>query len=148
MALNVNQITVWHADAQAVADSQWQSMPSTHCLQVTCQDKPGLGSHISNQLAANGLNIRFAKVDSSSNQYSAIFMFENEEDANRAVRVIEEAERTLPTVLPSRRNIQLVRGKGYARGRGTVRGGRMPRAVNQRKQLDWNYPRARSARRR
>lgn len=60
-------------------------------LLVTGSNRPGLGHGIARALAGSGINVAFLVAQVVGRQYSAVFGFENDADATRAVKLIRAA---------------------------------------------------------
>jgi hypothetical protein len=71
--------------------------PSTiPTLIVTGNDRPGLGYSLSQGMADAGINMAFLVAQVMGRKYSAIFGFESEADADRAVALIKKAASAKP----------------------------------------------------
>ena len=64
------------------------SIPS---LLVSGDNRPGLGHAMAKALADAGINIAFLVAQTVGRKYSAVFGFESEDDANRAVSLLKKA---------------------------------------------------------
>jgi prephenate dehydratase len=60
-------------------------------LLVTGDNRPGLGYALSRGMAEAGINMAFLVAQVLGRKYSAVFGFESEGDADRAVAVIKQA---------------------------------------------------------
>jgi hypothetical protein len=60
-------------------------------LLVNGSNRPGLGHTIARALAESGINVAFLVAQVVGRQYSAVFGFENDADATRAVKLIRRA---------------------------------------------------------
>jgi hypothetical protein len=89
-AVEVWPVTGTKAEA-AANEAQLEASPRIACLVVTGDDNPGLGHHIADRLAANGINISFVMVQVSGKEYHGVFGFESQEEADKAITIIKEA---------------------------------------------------------
>ena len=80
---------------QAASEAGLAPSPDIACLLVQGDDKPGLGHAIADKLAANGINISFVMVQVTGDKYLGIFGFESQEEADRAIAIIKEADRSI-----------------------------------------------------
>lgn len=78
------------AAAAAAAGLQPSSIPT---LIVTGDDRPGLGYALAQGMADGGINMAFLVAQVIGRKYSAIFGFESEADADRAVAIIKRASK-------------------------------------------------------
>lgn len=78
------------AAAAAGAGLQPSSIPT---LIVTGDDRPGLGYALAQGMADGGINMAFLVAQVIGRKYSAIFGFESEADADRAVAIIKRASK-------------------------------------------------------
>jgi hypothetical protein len=79
------------AAAARQAGLQPSSIPT---LIVSGDDRPGLGYALAQGMADAGINMAFLVAQVLGRKYSAIFGFESEVDADRAVAIIKRAART------------------------------------------------------
>jgi hypothetical protein len=89
-------------------------------LIVTGDDRKGLGAELARGMARAGINMAFLVAQASGGRYAAIFGFEGDADADRAVAVIKAASRA-PAASARR-----------GRARSTSRGGRTSRTARRR----------------
>ena len=78
------------AAAAQTAGLQPSTIPT---LIVTGDDRPGLGYAISQSMADAGINMAFLVAQVVGRKYSAVFGFESEADADRAVAIIKRASK-------------------------------------------------------
>jgi len=79
--------------ATAAAEGSGLRPSGIPTLIVTGDDRPGLGFALSQAMAAAGINMAFLVALVLGRRYSAIFGFENQADADRAVGLIKKAAR-------------------------------------------------------
>ena len=81
----------------AAAAQQAGLQPSTiPTLIVSGDDRPGLGYSLAQGMADAGINMAFLVAQVIGRKYSAIFGFESEADADRAVAIIKRASKPAP----------------------------------------------------
>jgi len=78
------------AAAAQQAGLQPSSIPT---LVVSGDDRPGLGYALAQGMADAGINMAFLVAQVVGRKYSAIFGFESEADADRAVAIIKRASK-------------------------------------------------------
>lgn len=67
------------------------SPSSTPALLVEGDNKPGLGHAVAKAIGDAGINLSFLMVQVVGRRYSAVFGFENETDATKALTLIKKA---------------------------------------------------------
>jgi hypothetical protein len=77
--------------AQAAARDSGLRVAPTPTLLVIGDDHPGLGRALTESLADAGINLSFLVAQVVGRKYSAVFGFENEADATRAVGPLRKA---------------------------------------------------------
>jgi len=63
------------------------------CVSVTGQNRAGLGRHIAAALSGAGININFFIAQVVGRQYTGMFSFEADSEADLAVKIIRDATR-------------------------------------------------------
>ena len=82
--------------ALAAAESAGLAASSIGALLVEGDDRPGLGSTLSEALSAAGLNLHFLMALVSGRRYVAVFGFGSEKDADRAMPIIKKSGAARP----------------------------------------------------
>jgi len=82
--------------AQRAARAAGFSKASFPCLTVTGPNRVGLGRDIAAALAEAGININFFIAQVIGKQYTGMFSFEAESEADLAVKIIRAATRRRP----------------------------------------------------
>lgn len=101
--------------AVAAAQAAGLAASSIGALLVEGDDRPGLGSTLSEAISGAGLNLHFLMALVVGRRYVAVFGFGSDADAARAVPVIKKAGAARPT----RKSASRPRGTG--RGRASAR---------------------------
>ncbi len=79
--------------SSAAAQQAGLAPSSIPTLVVTGDDRPGLGYALAQGMADAGINMAFLVAQVIGRKYSAIFGFESEADAERAVAIIKRASK-------------------------------------------------------
>jgi len=79
--------------ATAAALGVGLGVSSIPCLVVEGDDRPGLGSRMARAVAGEGVNLAFLMAETVGRRFSAVFGFENDADAEKAIRAIKAASK-------------------------------------------------------
>jgi hypothetical protein len=102
--------------AVAAAEAAGLTASSIGALLVEGDDRPGLGSTLSEAIAGGGLNLHFLMALVSGRRYVAVFGFGSEAEAARAIPIIKKAGAARPARTSASRT-RAARGRTTARSR-------------------------------
>jgi hypothetical protein len=75
----------------------------TPCLHVEGDDQPGLGSRLARAVGDQGVNLSFLIAETVGRRFSAVFGFESDADAARAIPAIKAAAKPAKAAAKPRR---------------------------------------------
>jgi hypothetical protein len=78
-------------EVDAAAELGFTVTSSLHGVRVEGANQPGAGARLTRALGEAGINLRGLSAAALGTQYVAHFAFDTEEDANKAVAVLEQA---------------------------------------------------------
>jgi hypothetical protein len=79
--------------ATAAAGGAGLAASPTPCLHVEGDDQPGLGSRLTRAIGDQGVNLSFLVAETVGRRFSAVFGFESDADAARAIPAIKAASK-------------------------------------------------------
>ena len=77
-------------EVQAGTDLGFAVTSSLHSVRVEGANEPGAGARLANKLGEAGINLRGLSAAALGTQYVAHFAFDTEEDADKAVKLLQE----------------------------------------------------------
>jgi hypothetical protein len=78
-------------EVKAATDLGFTVTSSLHGIRAEGRNEPGVGAHLTGKLAEAGINLRGLSAAALGTQYVAHFAFDTEEDALKAVALLQQA---------------------------------------------------------